>query len=510
MPSADGALIYSFAVNGVHRRTVDALTGVVLYSFEYDEENRLVAIVDCDGRRTRVLRGGANGVPAAIVSPFGVATQLSVAADGSLQAVTDPEGHRVVLSYTEGGLLSSFTDANGHAHTFTYDARGRLIRDDDPAGGFQVLERTSEVDRWTVMRTVADGGTVAYTTEQLATGATRRVTVGPDGSETVASDAGAGSSTVVTPDGTVSTSLALADPRFRFAAPITSSAGITTPSGLTMSLARDRSVLLADPENPLSLVSLTDTTSTNGNVARSVFDAEARTITSTTPADRGTVTTLDARGRPAAVQVGTFAPTTFVYNALGQLESRTQGNRTTTFTYDARGYVASATDPLQRTVRFTNDAVGRRIEQIFPDDRVAAFSYDSNGNLRSLTPPGRTADLLTYTAVDRLESYKAPSAGGTAPETRFAFNLAGLPTSVTRADGQELRWTYDAIGRLAELRTPDGNTTYEYQTGTGQLAGLTSQSSTLPTPTTDSCRRRNRGRVSFMVPSIGPSTTTSA
>ena len=120
---------------------------------------------------------------------------------------------------------------------------------------------------------------------------------------------------------------------------------------IAMNAARARDVTLADPNNPLSVVTQTDTTTVNGRVSRSVFDASARRITNTSPANRRVVTTLDVLGRPSSVQVGTLLPTTFIYDASGRLESQTQGDRTTSFTYDAAGYLASVTDPLDRTVQ---------------------------------------------------------------------------------------------------------------------------------------------------------------
>ena len=52
--------------------------------------------------------------------------------------------YNYVLTYhDDGGLLATETDPRGGGvHKFTYDAQGRLIRDEDPAGGFAKLDRT--------------------------------------------------------------------------------------------------------------------------------------------------------------------------------------------------------------------------------------------------------------------------------------------------------------------------------------------------------------------------------
>lgn len=77
--------------------------------------------------------------------------------------------------------------------------------------------------------------------------------------------------------------------------------------------------------------------------------------------------------------------------------------------------------------------------------------------------------------VNLLESYTPPSLG--APTvTQYQFNFASQPTTVTRADAQQITWTYDAAGRPATLTTPSGVTTYTYNPTTGQLASLASPS----------------------------------
>jgi RHS repeat-associated protein len=478
VPSSDGSSVYEFDLSGRHLRTVDSLTGVALLTFGYDASGRLTTITDRDGLETRIVRDGA-GVPESIVSPFGVTTTLAIGSGGYLESVTDAEGQTVTLGYRDGGLLTSLRDANDGVHTFDYDPVGRLVLDADPAGGAQDLSRSESSNGWNVTRHVSDAGTTTYVTEQGANNTqTRRVTAS-DGTETISLNHGDGSTSITEPNGT-QTSMTLApDPRFGLAAPVPSSTAIRTPSGLTMAVGKSRTVVLSNPENPLSVVSQTETTTLNGRVSQRLFDAAARTITTISPANRRTVTTLDANGRPSSVQIGTsISPTTFTYDAAGRLQSQTQGTRTKTFAYDERGYLASVTDPLARTVQFTNDLTGRRLMQAFPDLREATFGSDGNGNLTSLTPPGQPAHIMTYTPVNLLESYTPPNVGAPGV-TQFQFNLAKQPSTVTRADGQSITWVYDAAGRPATMTAPTGTTSYAYNPTTGQLDSLTSPSGVL-------------------------------
>jgi hypothetical protein len=85
--------------------------------------------------------------------------------------------------------------------------------------------------------------------------------------------------------------------------------------------------------------------------------------------------------------------------------------------------ISSVTDPLSRTVSFTNGAIGRALSQQFPDSRVAGFSYDGNSNLTGLTPPGRPAHAMGYTGVNTLASYTPPTVPG-AGATTYVLTLA--------------------------------------------------------------------------------------
>ena len=247
-----------------------------------------------------------------------------------------------------------------------------------------------------------------------------------------------------------------------------------------MTVTESRSTVLSNPENPLSVVSQTETATVNGRVFTSLFDAAERSITTTSAANRRTVTTLDTLGRPVNVRVGTsMSPIAFSYDAAGRLASQTQGTRTTTFTYDTHGYLASVTDPLNRTIQFDTDATGRRTRRTFADLREATFGYDGNSNVTSLTPPGRPEHQMAFTETNLLERYTPPLVGTPMP-THYQYDRAKQVTQVTRADGQQFSWTRDpAIGRLTQLTTPTGNTTYGYSASTGQLTSVASPNVTL-------------------------------
>ena len=48
IPSADGSRLYHFTAEGKHLRTLNALTGAVLYQFSYDSQGVLAAVTDAE------------------------------------------------------------------------------------------------------------------------------------------------------------------------------------------------------------------------------------------------------------------------------------------------------------------------------------------------------------------------------------------------------------------------------------------------------------------------------
>lgn len=218
-----------------------------------------------------------------------------------------------------------------------------------------------------------------------------------------------------------------ADPRWRMQAPLTLSQTITTPGSLSSVLSTGRTVHLADPDDLLSLTSQMDTVSINGRTYTSVYEANTRTFTTTSPSGRQGSTRIDALGRVLEEQVLGVDPVHYTYDARGRLATIRQGTepetRTISFCYNSSGYLDMVVDPLGHEVSFEYDAVGRVIEQTLPDSRVISYSYDANGNLTSLTPPGRSVHAIGYTPVDLPSEYTPPDVNPGNDQTHYTYNL---------------------------------------------------------------------------------------
>jgi RHS repeat-associated protein len=463
--SADGTEIYVFR-GSRHLRTVAARDGALRYEFHYDAAGLVVEVVDEYGLITKIEREGSGDV-VAIVAPGGQRTTLAVNAAGYLATIVSPAGATHELTYDDGGLLQTMKVPRGGTYRFTYDAVGRLLKDTDPAGGFKALSRTGPETSVVSTMTTAGGQVVVDRAERFADGRRRRTSTDGAGIQTQTELAIDGSSRAVVGDGTVITTTTGPDPRFGMQAPMTTGGTITLPSGLRSTTTQQRTALLSDSQNPLSVTSEETLLTVNGKVYRSVFTAASHTSVATSPLGRQVASTIDTHGRVTQMSMPKLAPVVFTYTARGEVGTIDYGGRLTTFGYDAVGRLAAIRDPLGRTVVFSHDPADRPIRQVLTDSRDIAFSYDAEGNLTSLTPPGRPAHAFTFTPVNLPDSYRAPGA-----VTQYAYDLDRNLRTMTLPDGSTVTPAYDGGGRLTSLTSPGQKLTYSYLPS-GNLASIT-------------------------------------
>ena len=469
IPSERGDELYAFDAAGRHLLTLDAVTGAVRYAFDY-AQGGLARVTDAAGLVTTVQRD-ASGVPLAIVAPGGQRTDLTLSASGFLQSVENPAGETVQVTHDVDGLLTSLRDATNGEHHFTYDALGRLIEDEDPAGGILTLARTESPGQQSVSVQSVLGRSATYLVEALPEGSLR---IGHTDAAGLSVDTitDGGSWAVTHPDGTAVSLLNGPDPRFGMSAPLLQRLQVDTPAGRSLLVEAARTAALNDPSDPLSLRTLINTIRVNTRQYVSTFDAATRRTASTTPAGRQVTTTLDAAGRLVEGAVAGLHPVRFAYDAEGRLVAVRQGaaaeERTLAAAYDAQGRVASVTDPLGRSVVFTYDAADRIVQALGSDGAQVDLAYDARGNATSIAPPGRAPHLLGFNPVDLLASYTPPGGGA----TTYTHDADRRLVTVTRADGDTIVLGLDTAGRLATRTTPLGADTFSYDPTTGNLASI--------------------------------------
>ena len=259
----------------------------------------MATITDADGNVTTIERD-ASGNPTKIIGPFGQETMLTADANGYVNSIAAPTTQAAAFTYSADGLMQTITSPNGDASTYSYDTSGRLtlVRDpeDDPSGG-DTLARTPFADGYTVTHTSAEGYATDYSVQFLSDGQQMRTNAFPDGTTQTMAIATDGSRTTTERDGTEMEVIDNPDPRFGLQALTTQDITVTTPDGTTATLTSSRDATLSDPNDPLSLLTQTDTFGLNGRNFTSAYAAGTQTFTDTTPDNRTRTTTVDAQGR---------------------------------------------------------------------------------------------------------------------------------------------------------------------------------------------------------------------
>ncbi len=461
IPSRDGSVVFVFDSRGRHLRTEDTALGTAIYTFDYDANNRLIALSDANGHRTTVERD-ASGRMSRVVAPTGEETVLEYDGNGWISAMTGPGDQAFHCEYTALGLLTSFRNPRGYASTFTYDAAGLLQVDRDAGAGSKTLSRSGTSQSFQGTVTTALGRTTHYSVQSFTNGSLQRTMTLPGGMFFSSLRRADATTTENLPDGTVINTTENPDPRFGMRSPLIAQT-VRTPGGRELSVENTR--LLAFSSGVVS--GMTDKVTVNGRVFTRVLDRASRTVTETMPSGRQRTVTLDALGRPVRIDVPGLAATQYIYDGKGRLALARFGTRETSFAYDSQDRLAGVTDALSRTTSLAYNVAGRVTRQTLTGGREIAFSHDSNGNLLTLTPPGRPAHEMVYNNIDLVQSYRAPSASA----LTYDYNADQDLTAVAWPD-TAMNLSYDGAGRLSTVVTDAGKYDYSYA-GTGALSSIT-------------------------------------
>ncbi len=468
--SRSGDEIYRFE-QGRHTETLSSYTGAALYRFAYNAEGLLIGITDADDKET-VIERDTEGRLTAIVAPGGQRTVLSVNSDGYLESISNPAEDTITLRYRNGGLLASMSDAEGNITSFGYDGDGRLVRDTDAAGGEQILSRTRTPTGYHVTRTTASGAQTTYMVDQLPTGGSQFINVFANGSRSQVSFNPNGSQNIVTADGTTSVMSFGSDPRFGMQSPILSSQLLSTPGGLQTNISQRRNVQLEDKADPLSLISLSNTTSINGQDFLKLFDVTTRKWTATSPAGRSVSEIINDSGRPIRSQIAGLDATVFTYDSEGRLISSVRGSGVSRqhidLEYNQAGLLSRIEDSSGNVARFDYDVADHLIRHTLPAEREIGYTYNRNGRITSLTSPSGAVHGFSYTPVGLLASYVAPDAGDDSSITAYQYDTDKRLTRIDRPDGNSIVITYNDSNQISLITDGNKDISYHYNAETGQ------------------------------------------
>nr|WP_269329825.1 RHS repeat-associated core domain-containing protein [Kineosporia babensis] len=177
--------------------------------------------------------------------------------------------------------------------------------------------------------------------------------------------------------------------------------------------------------------------------------------------------------------------TTFTLNDELQLVAQTDPlGGTVRSEWDVQHNLLSRTDALGGTTRFSHDANGDVVAIESADGRRMTFEHSAPGQVSQVTQPDGAVWRREYDENGRVVSESTPSGMGYGYDYEGSGELAenvsesaewdaaGLPTLVSNAQGQTLRFVRDRFGRTTEEIDDQGNrTTYRY-TVDGELTEM--------------------------------------
>jgi RHS repeat-associated protein len=149
--------------------------------------------------------------------------------------------------------------------------------------------------------------------------------------------------------------------------------------------------------------------------------------------------------------------TVYTYDAQDRLQTKATPQGTLTYTYDAAGNVASMTSSNANgvSVGYTYDSLNRLatvVDNRLPvGQQTTTYSYDPASNLATVTYPNGLQSSFTYDDLNRVTGLNAGRAN-----YNYQLDATGNRKQVTESGGRVVNWSYDGIYRLTnEAISPD-------------------------------------------------------
>ncbi|MCK7592298.1 Ig-like domain-containing protein [Pseudomarimonas salicorniae] len=450
-------------VDGHYLEDIYDPRGVRVSRNEYDDDGRLIAVVDADGHRIEYTRD-IDGRVEQVKDRNGHTTTYVYNERGDVLAETNAENETTLRTYDENGNTLTETDPLSNTRIWTYDALGNVLTETDPEDGvttnrfgpFNQLETVTDPLQRVVQelhyRNRFAGGqpilpgpliriedandlSTSFGYSDLngelnaivdPTGARTRFETDEKGFKTAEIDAeGARTDYVNDAMGRV-----LEERRYR-----------TLPDGSTQTLL---TVYTLDAKGNVTAVTHPD-----GSVTTTAYDGNDKPIRECDGLNRCTVSTYDDRGN--------LVSTTYPDDSV---ESKT---------YDANGNLLSETDRSGATTRFVYDRANRLIETIYPDDTPGDADnprtrsvYDDAGRLVESIDERGAVTRYAYDRAGRRIRTELPQVDGTVDVISDEYDLAGRRIASTDAEGVRTEYDYDPGGRLVETRVAGTPMRVEY------------------------------------------------
>jgi RHS repeat-associated protein len=434
IPSQDGSEVYIFDLSGKHLKTLYGKTGATKYSFEYDNDNSLKAVVDSFSNRTELVKSG--GRLTQIVGPYGQATVFTSDSNGYLNSMTSPTGEMTQMTYDPSGLMTSFKKPKGNTSTYTYNEAGELLQETNADGGTQDLLKIAALVTDYINRT-GKYFRISLVTDEDGFEKTTTNSRGNQKYETVYS----GSISNLDWDQSIHDVTQQYDQRSRGISMYDGYRVITSQNGDVETRKTNRSYQFPT-SNYFDFILNETITDELGKVTSRRYTSSNKTDSVTSPEGFIAKTTIDDFERPVSLQVGALEPVKVEYDARGRVSKVVQGERETNYVYDTSGRLSQLTDAIGRQFSFGYDASNRLTSKMLPDGTVTSYAYDANSNLSGVKPPSKEWHEFIFDVLDLVGVYNPPQ--NTKPNSStYTYTTDKEIFKYLRADGVPVNYEYE-------------------------------------------------------------------
>jgi RHS repeat-associated protein len=393
-----------------------------LTTFEYDEDRRLVSIVDplnrkytidydgyspskitLPGNRKYNLVHDGKGNIVKVSTPEEVNTEYEYNKFGQIIAAIGPEGTKTSLEYNEDGQLVSFVDPLNNRIDFNYDQAGRVAGITLPDGSSYELKYNGR-DKLTKL-TVKDNVGLFQADENFLYNSEGQLV------------------TISSPTGKVSyqyNSLGLINN-------ISASEQRETAYEYD---ALGRVIQIQDPSGGIiqyeydSFGRIINVIDQNGEITRYGYDKEGNVESIIDPIGLRTDYSYDAIGRLTGIKWPSGEVESFSYNEASRLAKRITHKGVVKYTYE-----------------------GSKVQARYLDGKVATVVFDKSGRPGELIN-GQSHLLIAYDPLGRISSTKDAAIDRT---LNYTYTSLGQVESLTLDSEKLANYTYDTIGRITQV-----------------------------------------------------------